>query len=105
MTLWHVETTKAGDSVYVADAADLMPTTGSASRIGEVGSHDCRKPDGEPMPTAHVHLNGDCSPSRADVETLLGRPGTFGLVICGPRAVSGYVPQLFLLAMRGARHD
>lgn len=104
VTRWHVETARDGDSLFVADSAVLVPLRGSRDRITSVPTTaECRAEDGSFQPIAHTHLGGDCSPSRADVASLLGRGG-FGLIICGSRSVTGYVSSLYSLALRAPKN-
>lgn len=95
VTEWRTDTTTAGDTVFIATRAQLVQT-GTAVNVE---AFECTDTEGRYIPVIHSHLTGDCSPSRADIHHIIGRR-TFGLVICGPRAVAGYVFGLYDRAIR-----
>lgn len=91
ITSWTLGETKDGDTVYVATAAELQPTP-KASRLSTGEEHaPCLGERGRPLPSAHTHLNSDCTPSRGDVTNAIKRAAPFDLVICGPGITNGYI--------------
>lgn len=94
VTGWSEGVTAAGDTVFVAERAALVEAT--AGNAAHVGGFRCSDKAGKPLPVIHAHLLGDCSPSRADIEHAESRD-TWGLIVCGPRAVTGYSGRIYRL--------
>lgn len=93
ITKWSIALSQDSDTVYVAERAHLV--VGNLERGGsrQTGVY-CDDAEGFPLPIAHVHPSGDCSPSRADLEAAK-RGVPFDIIICGRGATVGYfAPKL-----------
>lgn len=100
ITQWHVELSQDGDTVFVADRAVLaVPVLVERTRM----IVDCSDRDGEPLPLAHAHVEGDCSESRKDVVAALQRKAPFELIICGRGATRGYTYDVYERAIAGGQ--
>lgn len=95
---WDVGVTKDGDSVYVATQVELQRTTGT--RIQVTQHPECISDRGRRLPSAHTHVTGDCSPSRADITRAINRRAPFDLIICGPGVTLGYIWSIYERGIR-----
>lgn len=97
VTAWRIGHTADGDTVFIATVAERVK---QGTRTNVTG-FECVDRAGRPMPVIHSHVTGDCSPSRKDIEHAEARH-SWGLVMCGPGAVTGYSGRVFTLALLGA---
>ncbi len=94
ITSWTLGETKDGDTVYVATAAQLQATPNNSRISTGVDHAPCLGDKGQPLPTAHTHPRGDCSPSRGDATNAIKRAAPFDLIICDQFTV-GYIWTAF----------
>lgn len=90
VTAWEYGVTKDADTVGVALAIELQDTP-KATRTSTGDHPPCRGDKGQPLPTLHAHLTGDCSYSRGDATNAIKRGAPFDLILCGPGITAGYV--------------
>lgn len=95
---WDVGVTKDGDSVYIATQVELQRTTGTRTQVTQ--HPECISDRGRRLPSAHTHVTGDCSPSRADITRAINRRAPFDLIVCGPGVTLGYVWSIYERGIR-----
>jgi hypothetical protein len=94
---WSVSFTSDSDSVYVAEEATRLPPVKAEHAGLALDAGSCMTVEGVPLPIAHSHPDGDCSPSRLDITAAIVRKqAPFQLIICGPNSVVGYSGQLYV---------
>jgi proteasome lid subunit RPN8/RPN11 len=98
---WSVSITSDSDSVYVAEEVTrLRPVKAEQAGLA-LDSGSCTTGAGVPLPIAHSHPSGNCSPSRLDITAAIVRKqAPFQLIICGPNSIAGYSGQLYVDVMK-----
>lgn len=94
ITKWSIGYTQDRDTVYIAEQVERM--TGDDADAHSVYA-GCMDPHTQtPLPMAHSHPSGDCSPSRADITLAITRTtAPFELIVCGPTSTVGYMGSLY----------